>query len=54
MSGSTIAILKRTECQFLYEVRGETYLKVRDPQSGDPEKALVVGHLFGDGTSRGQ
>ncbi|KAK2101305.1 Heat-stable enterotoxin receptor [Saguinus oedipus] len=27
VSGSTIAILKRTECQFLYEVRGETYLK---------------------------
>ncbi|ERE66606.1 heat-stable enterotoxin receptor-like protein, partial [Cricetulus griseus] len=30
MSSSTIAILKRTDCQFLYEVRGETYLK--DPQ----------------------
>lgn len=29
MSSSTIAILKRTDCQFLYEVRGETYLKVR-------------------------
>uniref|UniRef100_A0A8C0W2J7 Guanylate cyclase n=1 Tax=Castor canadensis TaxID=51338 RepID=A0A8C0W2J7_CASCN len=29
MSGSTIATLKRTECQFLYEVRGETYLKGR-------------------------
>ncbi|XP_055136518.2 guanylyl cyclase C isoform X1 [Symphalangus syndactylus] len=29
VSGSTIAILKRTECQFLYEVRGETYLKGR-------------------------
>ncbi|XP_036109095.1 heat-stable enterotoxin receptor [Molossus molossus] len=27
VSGSTIAILKRTECQFLYEMRGETYLK---------------------------
>ncbi|KAF6339437.1 guanylate cyclase 2C [Rhinolophus ferrumequinum] len=27
VSGSTIAILRRTECQFLYEVRGETYLK---------------------------
>ncbi|XP_015353675.1 guanylyl cyclase C [Marmota marmota marmota] len=27
MSGSTIATLKRTDCQFLYEVRGETYLK---------------------------
>uniref|UniRef100_A0A2K6FTT8 Guanylyl cyclase C n=1 Tax=Propithecus coquereli TaxID=379532 RepID=A0A2K6FTT8_PROCO len=32
VSGSTIAILKRTECQFLYEVRGETYLKVRNSQ----------------------
>lgn len=39
VSGSTIAILKRTECQFLYEVRGETYLKVRAPQSQYPEKA---------------
>uniref|UniRef100_H0XAQ1 Guanylate cyclase n=1 Tax=Otolemur garnettii TaxID=30611 RepID=H0XAQ1_OTOGA len=29
VSGSTIAILKRTEHQFLYEVRGETYLKGR-------------------------
>ncbi|XP_069347304.1 guanylyl cyclase C [Eulemur rufifrons] len=29
VSGCTIAILKRTECQFLYEVRGETYLKGR-------------------------
>lgn len=28
MSSSTIAILRRTDCQFLYEVRGETYLKV--------------------------
>ncbi|XP_066490574.1 guanylyl cyclase C [Tiliqua scincoides] len=27
VSGSTIAILKRTDCQFLYEERGETYLK---------------------------
>uniref|UniRef100_A0A6I8NS52 Guanylate cyclase n=1 Tax=Ornithorhynchus anatinus TaxID=9258 RepID=A0A6I8NS52_ORNAN len=27
VSGSTIAILKRTQCQFLYEVRGETFLK---------------------------
>uniref|UniRef100_A0A8D2GS00 Guanylate cyclase n=1 Tax=Urocitellus parryii TaxID=9999 RepID=A0A8D2GS00_UROPR len=27
MSSSTIATLKRTDCQFLYEVRGETYLK---------------------------
>lgn len=43
VSGSTIAILKRTECQFLYEVRGETYLKVRGPQGGDPEKALTCG-----------
>ncbi|CAO2607010.1 Guanylyl cyclase C [Lemmus lemmus] len=32
MSSSTIAILKRTDCQFLYEVRGETYLKVRRRQ----------------------
>ncbi|XP_008070068.1 heat-stable enterotoxin receptor [Carlito syrichta] len=29
VSGSTIAILRRTECQFLYEVRGETFLKGR-------------------------
>ncbi|XP_051706242.1 guanylyl cyclase C isoform X1 [Oryctolagus cuniculus] len=29
MNGSTLSILKRTECQFLYEVRGETYLKGR-------------------------
>ncbi|XP_040823263.1 heat-stable enterotoxin receptor [Ochotona curzoniae] len=29
VNGSTIAILKRTDCQFLYEVRGETYLKGR-------------------------
>ncbi|XP_060101297.1 guanylyl cyclase C isoform X2 [Heteronotia binoei] len=29
VSGSTIAILKRTDCQFQYEVRGETYLKGR-------------------------
>ncbi|KAJ7330004.1 hypothetical protein JRQ81_016178 [Phrynocephalus forsythii] len=27
VSGSTIAILKRTDCQFQYEERGETYLK---------------------------
>ncbi|NP_001166430.1 guanylyl cyclase C precursor [Cavia porcellus] len=27
MSSSTIAILKRVQCQFLYEMRGETYLK---------------------------
>uniref|UniRef100_A0A8C8RAZ7 Guanylate cyclase n=1 Tax=Pelusios castaneus TaxID=367368 RepID=A0A8C8RAZ7_9SAUR len=27
VSGSTIAILKRTDCHFQYEVRGETYLK---------------------------
>ncbi|XP_037702246.1 heat-stable enterotoxin receptor isoform X2 [Choloepus didactylus] len=32
-SGSTIAILKRTECQFLYEVRGETYLKGRGTET---------------------
>ncbi|XP_019336511.1 guanylyl cyclase C isoform X1 [Alligator mississippiensis] len=29
VSGSTIAILKRTDCQFQYEERGETYLKGR-------------------------
>lgn len=28
VSGSTINILKRTDCQFQYEERGETYLKV--------------------------
>eukprot|EP00069_Balaena_mysticetus_P016604 bmy_01963T0 len=39
VSGSTISILKRTECQFLYEVRGETYLKVRNPQRQHPEKS---------------
>lgn len=39
VSGSTISILKRTECQFLYEVRGETYLKVRSPQRQHPEKS---------------
>uniref|UniRef100_A0A667HQN3 Guanylate cyclase n=1 Tax=Lynx canadensis TaxID=61383 RepID=A0A667HQN3_LYNCA len=33
VSGSTIAILKRTECQFLYEVRGETYLKGRGTET---------------------
>uniref|UniRef100_A0A8C6QNJ0 Guanylate cyclase n=1 Tax=Nannospalax galili TaxID=1026970 RepID=A0A8C6QNJ0_NANGA len=33
MSSSTIAILKRTECQFLYEVRGETYLKGRGTET---------------------
>ncbi|NXX76400.1 GUC2C protein, partial [Urocolius indicus] len=27
VNGSTINILKRTDCQFQYEVRGETYLK---------------------------
>ncbi|XP_063164598.1 guanylyl cyclase C [Candoia aspera] len=27
VNGSTIAILKRTDCQFQYEERGETYLK---------------------------
>ncbi|XP_054845107.1 guanylyl cyclase C [Eublepharis macularius] len=27
VSGSTISILKRTDCQFQYEERGETYLK---------------------------
>uniref|UniRef100_A0A287D024 Guanylate cyclase n=1 Tax=Ictidomys tridecemlineatus TaxID=43179 RepID=A0A287D024_ICTTR len=36
MSSSTIATLKRTDCQFLYEVRGETYLKVRNPQRQFP------------------
>ncbi|NXA36886.1 GUC2C protein, partial [Eudromia elegans] len=29
VNGSTIAILKRTGCQFQYETRGETYLKGR-------------------------
>nr|XP_009487818.1 PREDICTED: heat-stable enterotoxin receptor [Pelecanus crispus] len=29
VSGSTINILKRTDCRFQYEVRGETYLKGR-------------------------
>ncbi|NXL95367.1 GUC2C protein, partial [Alectura lathami] len=29
VSGSTIAILKRTDCRFQYEMRGETYLKGR-------------------------
>uniref|UniRef100_A0A8B9FB71 Guanylate cyclase n=1 Tax=Amazona collaria TaxID=241587 RepID=A0A8B9FB71_9PSIT len=29
VSGSTISILKRTDCPFQYEVRGETYLKGR-------------------------
>ncbi|XP_008577320.1 PREDICTED: heat-stable enterotoxin receptor, partial [Galeopterus variegatus] len=33
VSGSTVAILKRTECQFLYEVRGETYLKGRGTET---------------------
>uniref|UniRef100_A0A4X2K9T6 Guanylate cyclase n=1 Tax=Vombatus ursinus TaxID=29139 RepID=A0A4X2K9T6_VOMUR len=33
VSVSTIAILKRTECQFLYEVRGETYLKGRGTET---------------------
>ncbi|XP_023565360.1 heat-stable enterotoxin receptor isoform X2 [Octodon degus] len=33
MSSSTIAILKRTQCQFLYEVRGETYLKGRGTET---------------------
>ncbi|XP_068957551.1 guanylyl cyclase C [Petaurus breviceps papuanus] len=33
VSGSTIAILKRTECQFLFEVRGETYLKGRGTET---------------------
>ncbi|XP_036889837.1 heat-stable enterotoxin receptor [Sturnira hondurensis] len=33
VSSSTIAILKRTECQFLYEVRGETYLKGRGAET---------------------
>ncbi|XP_012862953.1 heat-stable enterotoxin receptor [Echinops telfairi] len=38
VSGSTIAILKRTECQFLYEVRGETYLKLRPIVQWELEK----------------
>lgn len=29
MSKSTINILQRTDCQFEYEERGETYLKVK-------------------------
>uniref|UniRef100_A0A669PWR1 Guanylate cyclase n=1 Tax=Phasianus colchicus TaxID=9054 RepID=A0A669PWR1_PHACC len=29
VSGSTVAILKRTDCRFQYEMRGETYLKGR-------------------------
>nr|XP_004671907.1 heat-stable enterotoxin receptor [Jaculus jaculus] len=33
MSSSTIATLKRTECKFLYEVRGETYLKGRGTET---------------------
>ncbi|KAL1775881.1 heat-stable enterotoxin receptor [Sigmodon hispidus] len=33
MSSSTLAILKRTDCQFLYEVRGETYLKGRGTET---------------------
>ncbi|KAJ8790993.1 hypothetical protein J1605_021087 [Eschrichtius robustus] len=33
VSGSTISILKRTECQFRYEVRGETYLKGRGTET---------------------
>ncbi|XP_059114700.1 guanylyl cyclase C [Peromyscus eremicus] len=33
MSSSTIAILKRTDCQFQYEVRGETYLKGRGTET---------------------
>ncbi|XP_057557207.1 guanylyl cyclase C isoform X3 [Hippopotamus amphibius kiboko] len=33
VSSSTIATLKRTECQFLYEVRGETYLKGRGTET---------------------
>nr|XP_031299915.1 heat-stable enterotoxin receptor isoform X2 [Camelus dromedarius] len=33
VSSSTMAILKRTECQFLYEVRGETYLKGRGTET---------------------
>ncbi|KAM9072156.1 guanylyl cyclase C isoform 1-T3 [Megaptera novaeangliae] len=33
VSGSTISILKRTECQFQYEVRGETYLKGRGTET---------------------
>ncbi|KAL6082554.1 hypothetical protein STEG23_001585, partial [Scotinomys teguina] len=41
MSSSTIAILKRTDCQFQYEVRGETYLKdcslkIREPEVPAP------------------
>lgn len=56
MSSSTIAILKRTDCQFLYEVRGETYLKVRRRQTlaskhtdtwatCDPQALRHMGHM---------
>lgn len=43
MSSSTIAILKRTDCQFLYEVRGETYLKVRRRQMHASKHADTYG-----------
>ncbi|XP_069848243.1 LOW QUALITY PROTEIN: guanylyl cyclase C-like, partial [Dipodomys merriami] len=33
MSGSTVAILKRTQSRFLYEERGETYLKGRGTET---------------------
>lgn len=45
MSSSTIAILKRTDCQFLYEVRGETYLKVRDGRCMQASTQTHTGHL---------
>ncbi|KAM9203222.1 guanylyl cyclase C [Mergus octosetaceus] len=33
VSGSTVAILKRTDCRFQYEMRGETYLKGRGTEN---------------------
>lgn len=45
MSSSTIAILKRTDCQFLYEVRGETYLKVRLLQTLVGRHSDTVGRM---------
>lgn len=45
MSSSTITILKRTDCQFLYEVRGETYLKVRLLQTLVGRHSDTVGRM---------
>ncbi|XP_068525095.1 guanylyl cyclase C isoform X1 [Anas acuta] len=33
VSGSTVAILKRTDCRFQFEMRGETYLKGRGTEN---------------------